>query len=340
MAVLSSDRLTLLDWARRLDPDGKVAAVIETLNETNAVLDDITFVEGNLPTGHKVTIRASLPTPTWRLLNKGVVSTKSTSNQITETCGMLEAYSTVDKDLAMLNGNTSEFRFTEDTAHIEAMNQAFAAALIYGDTSVDPEKFVGLAPRYYSLTSTVTTYDNLINANGVGTDNTSIWLIGWSPATIAGIFPKGSKAGMQVTDLGEQTVLDADGNPFQAYRTHFQWKCGIAVKDWRYVVRICNIDISDLETAGDTSDTSANLLKMMSQALDKLPDNGAIRPVFYCNKRVRAMLRVKVVNKSNTLLRVEDWQSSVSGLKRPTLFFQDTPVRRIDQILNNEAVIS
>jgi hypothetical protein len=141
-------------------------------------------------------------------------------------------------------------------------------------------------------------------------------------------------------DLGEQTVNDADGNPFQAYRTHFKWDCGIAVKDWRYVVRICNIDITALETAGDTSDTSANLLKMMSIALDKLPDNGSIRPVFYCNNRVRAMLRIKVVNKSNTLLRVEDWQSSASALKRPTLFFQDTPVRRVDQITNTEATIS
>lgn len=340
MGVLASDRLTLLDWARRLDPDGKIAAVVETLNEYNAILDDITFVEGNLPTGHKVTIRASLPTPTWRLLNKGVVSTKSTSNQITEACGMLEAYSTVDKDLAMLNGNTSEFRFTEDIAHIEAMNQAFAETLIYGDTSVDPEKFVGLAPRYYSLTSTVTTYDNVISAGGTGTDNTSIWLVGWSPATITGIFPKGSKAGLQVNDLGEQTVLDADGNPFQAYRTHFQWKCGIAVKDWRYVVRICNIDISDLETAGDTSDTSANLLKYMSMALDKLPDNGMVRPVFYACKRVRAMLRVKLVNKSNTYLTLEDWKTPISGLNRPTLMFQGVPVRRIDQIDVNEAQIS
>lgn len=339
MAVLSSDKLTLLDWARRLDPDGKIATVVETLNEFNAILDDITFVEGNLPTGHKVTIRASLPTPTWRLLNKGVTSTKSTSNQITEICGMLEAYSTIDKDLAMLNGNTSEFRFTEDIAHIEAMNQTFAETLIYGDTSIDPEKFVGLAPRYYALT-TATTAGNLISAGGVGANNTSIWLVGWSPATITGIFPKGSKAGLQVQDLGEQTVDDAEGNPFQAYRTHFQWKCGIAVKDWRFIVRICNIDISELETAGDTADTSANLLKYMSMALDKLPDNGMVRPVFYCNNRVRAMLRVKLVNKSNTYLTLEDWKTPIAGLNRPTLAFQGVPVRRIDQIDNNEAVIS
>ena len=339
MTVIASDRLTLLDWARRVDPDGKIAKVVEVLNEYNEILDDISFVEGNLPTGHKVTVRASLPTPTWRLLNQGVVRSKSTTNQITETCGMMEAYSEVDKDLAMLNGNTPEFRFTEDLGHIEGMNQEFAQTLIYGDTSVNPEEFVGLTPRYYTV-SGATTSDNLIDAGGTGSDNTSIWLVGWSPMTIQGIFPKGSKAGLQITDLGEQTVLDSVDNLFQAYRTHFQWKCGIAVKDWRYVVRICNVDISTLETAGDAADTSANILKMMSQAMDKFPPSGMVRPVFYCNNRVRAMIRVKFLNKSNTYITLSELQSPVSGLKRPTLSFMGIPIRRIDQLSVEEARVT
>lgn len=339
MAVLSSDRLTLLDWARRVDPNNQIAKVVETLNQYNAILDDITFVEGNLPTGHKVTIRASLPTPTWRLINQGVTSTKSTTNQVTEVCGMCEQYSTLDVSLARLNGNTAEFRYSEDIAHIEGINQSFAETLIYGDTSVNPNKFVGLAPRYYA-TSGATTSENVISGSGAGSDNTSVWLIGWSPATIMGIFPKGSQAGLQVKDLGEQTVNDDDGKPFQAYRTHFKWDCGIAVKDWRYVVRICNIDVSDLQTAGDTSDTSCNLIKLMSLALDQLPPNGMVRPVFYCNKTVSSMLRVKLFSKSNTHITLENWQSPIAGLNRPTLTFMGVPVRRVDQIDSTEAKIS
>jgi hypothetical protein len=339
MAALTSTFVTLLDWARRLDPNGTVAGVVEVLNTYNEILDDISFVEGNLPTGHKVTIRASIPSPTWRLLNDGVVQTKSTTNQVTETCGIMEAYSTIDVDLAKLNGNTNQFRFTEDLAHIEGMNQAFATALLYGDTSADPEQFIGLDPRYYTV-SGATTSGNLIDAGGTGSDNTSIWLVGWSPQTIMGIFPKGSQAGLQVRDLGEQTVYDSDSNPYQAYRTHFQWKCGLAVKDWRYVVRICNIDISDLETAGDTSDSSASLLKYMSQAMDKLPPSGMVRPVFYCNNRVRAMLRVKFLNKSNTYITLEDLSGPVSGLKRPTLSFMGIPIRRVDAATVAEARIT
>ena len=339
MGALTATHVTLLDWARQLDPNGKIASIVEVLNHYNEVLDDISFVEGNLPTGHKVSVRASLPTPTWRLLNTGVTRTKSTANQITETCGIMEAYSEIDKDLALLNGNTAAFRFNEDLAHIEAMNQAFATTFIYGDTSTDPEKFVGLAPRYYSISSG-TTYGNVIDAGGEGTDNTSIWLVGWSPQTVMGIFPKGSKAGLQVNDLGEQTVLDSDNNPFQAYRTHFQWKCGIAVKDWRYVARIANIDISNLETAGDVSDTSSNILKYMSQAMDKLPPNGMVRPVFYCNNRVRAMIRVKFLNKSNTYITLDELQGPVSGIKRPTLSFMGIPIRRIDEITTTESALT
>lgn len=335
----AADRVTLLDWARRIDPNGQIATVVETLTQYNEVLDDISFVEGNLPTGHKVTVRASLPTPTWRLLNQGVTPTKSTTNQISETCGMLEAYSTIDKDLAALNGNTPEFRYSEDTAHIEGLNQSFVASLVYGDTSVNPERFVGLTPRYYA-TSGATTSGNVISAGGAGADNTSIWLVGWAPSTIMGIFPKGSQAGLQVKDLGEQTVLDSDGKPFQAYRTHFQWKCGIAVKDWRYIVRIANIDISDLETAGDAADSSANVLKHMSMALDKLPPNGMVNPVFYANNRVRAMLRVKLVNKANTFIRLEEWKTPIAGFNRPTLSYMGVPVRRIDALAVNEAVVS
>lgn len=279
MGTLLNSNLTLLDWARRVDPNGKIATVAEVLNKYNEILDDMVWKEGNLPTGHKTTLRGSVPAGTWRLLNQGIVPQKSTTKQITETCGMLENYSEVDKDLAMLNGNSDDFRFSEDLAIIEGLNQSLAKAIIYGDTSINPEQFVGLAPRYYGL-STAVTSANVIDGKGTtAANNSSVWLIGWSDDTVHGIFPNGSKAGLQVQDLGEQTIYDAALGRYQALRTHFQFKAGICVRDWRYVVRIANLDITNLETSSDTTDTSANLLKYMSQALDKFPPNGNVRPV-------------------------------------------------------------
>lgn len=339
MGTNLATNLTLLDWARRVDPNGKIAVVAEVLNKYNEILDDMVWKEGNLPTGHKTTLRGSVPAGTWRLLNQGIVPQKSTTKQITETCGMLENYSEVDKDLAMLNGNTDDFRFSEDLAVIEGMNQSLATALIYGDTSVNPEQFVGLNPRYYALSTSVTSA-NVINAGGTtSANNTSIYLIGWSDDTVHGIFPNGSKAGLQIQDLGEDTIYDAALGRYQAYRTHFQFKAGLCVRDWRYVVRIANIDITNLETATDATDTSANLFKYMSQALDKLPPNGNVKPIFYMNQRVRAMLRAKLVNKSNLYLSLDNVMGG-SGITRPTLQFMGFPCRRVDAILNTDNPIT
>lgn len=195
-------KLTLADWAKRIDPGGKVDKIVEMLNETNEILDDMVWLEGNLPTGHRTTIRTGLPSATWRKLNYGVQPSKSTTIQVDDTCGMLEAYAEVDKKLADLNGNTAEFRLSEDRAFIEAMNQEFADILIYGDTDTNPEKFLGLAPRYSDiLAGTSYGKNNVLNAGGSGDDTSSIWLVVWGPNTVHGIFPKGSKAGIETQEF-------------------------------------------------------------------------------------------------------------------------------------------
>lgn len=177
MAVKGLTALTLADWGKRVDPNGKVDKIIELLSQTNPILQDMPFVEGNLPTGHRTTIRSGLPSATWRLLNYGVQPSKSTTVQVTDSIGMLETYAEVDKSLADLNGNTAEFRLSEDRAFIEAMNQAMAQTLFYGDSSVNPQQFMGLSSRYSSLSAG--NAQNIIDAGGTGTDNTSIWLVVW-----------------------------------------------------------------------------------------------------------------------------------------------------------------
>ena len=117
MSALATTHPTLLDLAKRTDPDGRISDIVEILNQTNEILSDMVWVEGNLTTGHRTTIRTGLPAPTWRKLYGGVQPTKSTSAQITDNCGMLEAYAEVDKALADLNGNTAEFRLSEDRPH-------------------------------------------------------------------------------------------------------------------------------------------------------------------------------------------------------------------------------
>jgi hypothetical protein len=331
MATLASGALTLADWAKRLDPEGKVPVVAELLSQTNEVLEDAVFVEGNLPTGHRVVIRTGLPTAYWRSINQGIPTSKSTTVQVDESVGMLEAYARVDKDLAELNNNTAAFRLSEDTAFLEAMNQAQAQTLLYGNPSSDPRQYLGLAPRFGTI-SGAGNAQNIIDGGGVSTNNTSIYLVVWGENTVFCTFPKGSKAGLTHEDQGVLTVYDSNNNPYQAYQTHYQWKNGLVVKDWRYIVRICNINTANLVAESGAAD----IIKLMSRALDRIPNFGMGRAAFYMNRTVFSMLRIQALNKSQNAIATQQGLNQF-GTPQAWTTFEGVPLRRVDQLLNTEA---
>jgi len=331
-ATLSTGALTLLDWAKRLDPDGKIPTIVELLSQSNEMLDDMLFIQGNLPTGHRSVIRTGLPTVYWRMINQGVPPSKSQTAQVDDQAGMLEAWTEVDKDLATLNGNIGAFRLSEARAFIEAMNQEAAQTIVYGNGGLAPEEFTGLAPRYSAISGAANA-DNIIDAGGTGSDNTSIWLVAWGEETVHGIFPKGSKAGLIHEDYGEVTVevtAGVGGNRMRALQERYQWKLGITVRDWRYVVRIANIDVSDL--AGGTP---PDLISAMEAAEEALP-NRLGRPVFYVSRRVsrwlRKQVRTSVANGGG--LTFENFAG------KRLMAFDGIPIRKVDQILLTEARVT
>lgn len=332
MPTLATQNPTLADVAKRLDPNGQIDQIVEMLNQTNPILEDATFIEGNLPTGHRTTVRTGLPTPTWRRLYGGVQPTKSTTAQVTDNTGMLEAYAEVDKALADLNGNTGAFRLSEDRAHIEGMNQEQASTLFYGNEGTEPAAYTGFAPRFNSLSSP--NGENIVDGGSAAgqTDNTSIWLTVWGPDTVHAIYPKGSKAGLAITDKGQVTVENVDGNGgrMEAYRTHYRWDAGLTVRDWRYVVRIANIDLSELYGA-NASDARKKLVELMIMAGERIPQLGMGRAAFYANRQIRTALRLGILDKvANNLT----WET-VAGKR--VLTFDDIPVRTSDALLNTEA---
>ncbi len=331
-AALGTGALTLADWAKRLDPDGKVPTIVELLSQTNEILTDMRWVEGNLPTGHRTSVRTGLPAVAWRLLNAGVAASKSTTAQIDEQTGMLEAWSEVDKDLAMLNGNTGAFRLSEARAFIEAMNQEMAQTLFYGNGGLAPEEFTGLSPRY-SLT-TAGNGRNILNAGGTGSDNMSVWLINWSENTCMGIFPKGSKAGLIHEDKGEIVIQSAGGVAgarMVALVERWQWKAGIALKDWRHVVRIANIDTSNL--VGNTS--AADLTELMIKAIHRIPTMSMGKPVFYMNRTAAEFLDIQ--GRADVISGGGLGYSEIDGKRR--LAFRGIPIATVDALLETEATV-
>ncbi len=332
MAALSTINPTLLDVTKRLDPDGKIDAIAEILTQTNEVLEDMAWQEGNLPTGHRTTIRTGLPTPTWRKLYGGVQPTKSTTAQIQDSCGSMEAYAEVDKALADLNGNSAAFRLSEDRAHIEGMNQEFSSTLFYGNEGTEPEAFTGFAPRFNDTSAA--NGENIVSGGGSGSDNNSIWLVAWGPNTCHGIYPKGSRGGLYMEDKGNVTVENIDGNNgrMEAYRTHYRWDCGITVRDWRYVVRIPNVDLSDLTK---NASAGADLIDLMTQGIEQLPSLTLGKPVFYVSRKVKSFLRRQIMNKvANSTLTMDQ----VAG--KMVTMFDGIPVKRVDALAANESAVS
>lgn len=346
MAVLAG-ALTLADWAKRVDDQGKIAYIVEILSQNNDILQDMTVTEGNLVTGHRTTLRTGLPSATWRLLNAGVIPSKSTTAPIDFACGNLEAQSRIDRDVAALNGNTAAFRLSEVQAFIQGMGQTMASTLFYGNQAVNPERFTGLSAYYSTVTSaTAQTALNVIDAGGTGSDNTSIWIVNWGPRAIHGIFPKGKTTGLRHEDKGEWQMGDATNGYYWALVDHFKWELGLAVEDWRYAVRIANIDVSDL-----SGTTGANLINLLVRAVHRLPTTGGMAaPVttsdapsisgsmgstaIYMNRTIASYLDQQAMNKTNVWLGLVQWH----GMTLPG--FRGIPFRNADALLNTEARVT
>lgn len=328
MAALSSTMLNLADARKRTDPDDKMATIIELLAQENAVYDDMLFMEGNLPTGHRTTVRTSLPTVGYRSLNQGVARSKSTTRQVDFACGLLEGRSAIDIELVNMQPNPAAFRLSEAGAYMEAMAQKVALDVFYGNADTDPKGFTGLAPWYNSLSTE--TGENVISGGGSGSDNTSLWMVGWGDKSIHGIYPKNTIGGLEHTTKDNTTVYDSDSNPYDAHEDKFVQRVGLAIRDWRYAVRIPNIDVSNLVAAS----SAADVIDLLIAAYHKIPNFNGIKPVIYCNRTVRTAIDKQARKDGKVYLTID----TVQG--KPQTSFWGIPIRTVDQITNTEAAVA
>lgn len=329
LSTLGTNVLTMADLYKRQDPDGSMAEIIELLHMNNGMLEDMLWQEGNQPTGHRTTVRTSLPSVSWRKVNQGVTPSKSTTAQIEESLGTLEAWSEVDVLEAKLSGNPAAYRASEAAPFVEAMSQELASTILYGNQNLEPETFSGFAPRYTALGQ------NVLSGGGSGADNSSIWVVGWGAQTVFGVVPKGLPAGIHHEDLGIETVettAGIAGNRMRAYREFWQWYAGLVVRDWRFVVRIANIDISVLIA----NSAPADLTLLMTKALYRLPNMTSGRVAIYMNRTVAEFLDIQ---RSDTVQSGGGiTYENVDGKTR--MSFRGIPIRIVDSILETEAAVS
>jgi len=331
MALLGAGQLTLADFSKRLSGDGKIDPIAELLSQQNEILEDVVWHEANQPTSHVVSVRTGLPAVYWRSYNQGVPQSKSTTAQITEPCAMMEARSQIDAKLLQLNGNSAAFRLSEESAFIESMGQNMTGTIFNGNVGANVKSFTGLATRY--STTLAGNGGNVLKAGGVGATNASIYLVVWGEQTAFCPFPKGSKAGLSNRDLGEVQAFDALGNPYQSMQSLFQWDAGLVVKDWRYVVRIANIDVNDFVGVTGTQSTvsATNVIKMMMRAIARIPNFSMGRAAFYTNRTIQEGLMIQSLEKSQNALGIKEGLTQF-GTNLRQLEFMGIPVRTVDQL--------
>ena len=329
MATLGATFVDLIDVYKQQDGRGNFVDVIEMLMEMNPMLDDAIAVECNKGTTHLHTVRSGLPSVTWGKLYQGIPNSKGKKAQVEDTTGFVEGLSTVDKRLLELSTNEGAVRLSEAQSFLEAMSNEVASKLIYGNSASDPEEFMGLAPRFNDLGAA--NGNQIIDAGGVGSDNTSVWFVTWGDNQCHLLYPKGTQAGVNREDKGEQRVTDSGGDAYYAMEEMFTWHIGLAVKDWRYVSRIANIDVS-LMQAG-----SVALYDFMRNAFYKLQNRRVAggNIVIYCNRDVLEALDALATNAgaSDNFVRLK--RTEVEGGE--VLSYRGIPIRETDAIINTEA---
>lgn len=343
MAVQASGVATLMDVLAEMAPDGGQLDIAEVLTQKSEILQDMHLEEGNLITGHKAATRISKPTPSYRAINAGVPITKGASTPVEETAAMLEDFSQVDRELAILSGNVNAYRLKQARPHVEGFADKQALTLFYGNSATMPVEYTGFAPRFNTLDDSVNlAAGQIIDAGGTGSDLRSIWLIGWGPGQVYGFYPKNTKGGLDHEDVtnasgeGEHgfpaaaVLVDPDGKLYMGYRDHWIWRLGLFIEDWRFVVRIANIDMTALTL--DAS-TGPDLQDLMVQALELIESlNG--RPAFYMPRALRSYFRRQLLNKKNAHL---SWDE-MAGKK--VLQFDEVPLRRTDALNTSEEEVT
>jgi hypothetical protein len=343
-------QLTLVDLARRTDPNGDTADVAELLSMSDEIYDDLVWKEGNTNTGHVYTVRSSLPQGWWRFIGQGVPMMKSTTAQGRINCGMLEGNSTIDRHLVEMNDNPKRFRYEEDNAFLEGMSQTISRTFMYGNAPANPSQFTGLSAFYNTVNPAVAANAaNVFDGGGLASNNASIWGIGWSPRSIYGVFPKGSKAGLNMDPLDEVALAyDNLGNPYRAYVTWFKQMAGLCVEDWRWGWRICNLDVTNAGLAGPNAyDIFAGITKAvlrlpkMARSQSGITETDArsemgmvVRPAIYGNRTVRGFMDIQAIRDRNVLLGPNDYAGA------PVTSFRGIPIRIMDVLTSSEAQVT
>lgn len=337
--TLSTGYVNLIDVAKMSNANRDIQDVVQILAKMSPVYKQGYAEMCNNGTSHLVTMSTSIPSPTWVKFYDRITPTKATTRQVTDTTGMLENMSSIDQRLYDKTKDKEKLRLTQAMAILEGFAQTIESAYFYGDTGTSPLQFLGLAPRMSSTTAE--NGGNVILGGGAGSDNTSIYFTTWGPRTGMLLYPENSQAGVKREDKGVQRDSNSSGVIYYV-EEKFSQDVGYTMVDWRYHVRIANIDVSNLTTA-----SAADLIDLMTKAYYRLPSRRSttgfnmsgepvtIKPCIYVNATIMEALDRQTRTAPNRFLTT---MQDVFG--EEVLSFRGCPIYETDGIVNTETLVS
>lgn len=342
--IISDVRPTSLAEYESLVGDKDVArkVFLHTIRDYMPFFDQAVIIPANDGMGDKGQIVTKYPEGELHGYNEGWGSEVVTGANVRYTCSRRSSSSTIDKDQYddQPAKDRDSWRLRRDTAFARGFARATVRNLFYGDPNTDVNSGKGF---FNIVTPTDSVFkDRIIDAGGTTTNKqTEIALIGWDPAFNYLFYPQhGSNTGgfqpiVHRDPVRVQRIVNGVGKHYWALETDFRWDIGLAIYDPLTVVRICNIDTS--KWGKDPTKTGApDLIDLMTQALNMLPDEYKGRCAFYCNDSVTGILRRQINNKSNVQLTT----SEVAG--RKVIAWDGIPIHKLgsDVITNTNAVVS
>ncbi len=330
---------------------GPLTPLILALSQVMEMFGDANMEVTNDGDGHKGLQQSSQPTGTYRGYNQGIASEASSSVGFREPLVMLDGRLEVDRAMLMKRAGNNKGKAREIfarfvTDYMVGMLKTFQTSVFYG-TRADAKSPRGLTQRSdWNALSSAYVYDNAGGNASATANKASLWLIGWGPdkytwihggddAPATANIEQPEKAitgvGITVESLRDELVADASGDPtlqFMAVRDYLMLHVSHAIMDARYVRRLANISMTNIDGVDDFSFDEEPLIDM----LEDIPD--LQNAVMYCNKPLRAQIRKRINVKGNV------WHTVTDPFGRQVPGIDNMPLHIVERLTSTEATVS
>lgn len=335
MSAIGFAKQTMLDIVGTKDV--QINKIINVLAAQNEVVKDIPYIQMNKGDKHEEVILSYVPTPVRRMYNEGVVSDVAKFVKRSYTADKFETTAQLDEDLAIVGQGVNYNLMKIMLGHATGMANEYGRTIFYGTPEGEAEGTDGLATIYSS--SAGETKSQLVMASTAGADDngyTSIYAANWGEGQLFGVYPEGTKAGIETIKRngGERVKIQGVNRlgvagEYYGYEETLKQRHGLVAADYRFGGRIANIRVDELK-----SGNAADLIDLLIDLQESIRVQKGT--CIYVNKVIKSILRKQVRSE----VKGGGGLTYMNYHGEEVLAFGDMPIRTCDSISLTEGKVS